>query len=64
MPDLKDHRYVPRIRDLVSSARSGLTGTPTWFDNGVRHDGGYDEASLMQAFLVARVEAARASHAM
>jgi protein-disulfide isomerase len=63
--DLKDHRYVPRIRDdLASGARSGVTGTPTFFVNGVRHDGGYDAASLMQALLVERVNAGRASNAM
>jgi protein-disulfide isomerase len=56
---------VPRIRDdLASGARSGVTGTPTFFVNGVRHDGGYDAASLMQALLVERVNAGRASNAM
>ena len=63
--DLKDHRYVPRIRDdLASGARSGVTGTPTFFVNGVRHDGGHDAASLMQALLAARVHAGRASQTM
>lgn len=60
--DLKDHRHLPRIReDLAGGARSGVNGTPTFFVNGVRHEGGYDAASLTQALLAARVEAARAS---
>jgi protein-disulfide isomerase len=60
--DLEGHRYVPRIReDLASGARSGVNGTPTFFVNGVRHDGGYDEKSLTQALLAARAHAARAS---
>jgi protein-disulfide isomerase len=48
--DLEEHRHLPRIReDLASGARSGVNGTPTFFVNGVRHEGGYDAASLMTA---------------
>jgi protein-disulfide isomerase len=58
--ELAEHRYLPRIReDLASGARSGVNGTPTFFINGVRHDGGYDVASLMQALLAARAYADR-----
>jgi protein-disulfide isomerase len=58
--DLAEHRYLPRIRaDLASGARSGVNGTPTFFINGVRHDGGYDTASLMQGLSAARAHAHR-----
>jgi protein-disulfide isomerase len=30
--------------------RSGVNGTPTFFVNGVRHNGGYDVPSLLAAF--------------
>ena len=33
-------------RDLASGKRSGVEGTPTFFVNCVRHDGGYDLESL------------------
>lgn len=36
-------------RDLDSAARSGATGTPTFFVNGVRHFGAYDASSLVEA---------------
>jgi protein-disulfide isomerase len=52
--DVAEHRYLPRIRaDLASGARSGVNGTPTFFINGVRHDSGYDVASLMQGLSAA-----------
>jgi protein-disulfide isomerase len=52
--EVAEHRYLPRIRaDLASGARSGVNGTPTFFINGVRHDGGYDVASLMQGISAA-----------
>jgi protein-disulfide isomerase len=57
--DLVEHRHLARIReDLASGARSGVNGTPTFFINGVRHDGGYSFASLMQALAAARTYAA------
>jgi protein-disulfide isomerase len=36
-------------RDRVSAERSGVQGTPTFFINGVRHDGPYDLNSLRSA---------------
>jgi protein-disulfide isomerase len=35
--------------DFLSGVRSGVNGTPTFFVNGVRHDGGYDLESLLGA---------------
>jgi len=36
-------------RDLESAERSGATGTPSFFVNGVRHFGAYDASSLVEA---------------
>jgi len=48
--DLAQHRHAPKIReDFLSGVRSGVNGTPTFFINGVRHDGGYDLASMLEA---------------
>jgi protein-disulfide isomerase len=48
--DLTQQTYAPRIReDFLSGVRSGVNGTPTFFVNGVRHNGGYDPESLLEA---------------
>jgi protein-disulfide isomerase len=48
--DLRSHRFVEKIRaDLHSGAVSGANGTPTFFVNGVRHEGTYDFTSLYEA---------------
>jgi protein-disulfide isomerase len=48
--DLEEHTYEPRIQaDFLSGVRSGVNGTPTFFINGVRHNGGYDLKSLLGA---------------
>jgi protein-disulfide isomerase len=55
------HIYLPRINeDFMSGVRSGVNGTPSFFINGVRHDGGWDYASLMTALQNAANEAAAA----
>ncbi len=36
-------------RDLGSAERSGATGTPSFYVNGVRHYGAYDASSLVEA---------------
>jgi protein-disulfide isomerase len=44
--DLATHAFEPRVlEDLISGARSGVNGTPTFFINGRRHDGtwAYDD---------------------
>jgi predicted DsbA family dithiol-disulfide isomerase len=38
-------------RDLASGERSGIQGTPTFYVNGIRNDGGYDLESLRSAIL-------------
>jgi protein-disulfide isomerase len=48
--DMEAGTYLARVQeDLKSGARSGVEGTPTFFINGVRHDGGYDLDSLLGA---------------
>jgi protein-disulfide isomerase len=48
--DLVQRRYEGKVRqDFLSGVRSGVNGTPTFFINGVRHNGGYDSASLIEA---------------
>jgi protein-disulfide isomerase len=52
-------------RDLASGERSGVPGTPTFYVNGIRHDGGYDLESLRSAILahIDRRATARSRHA-
>jgi predicted DsbA family dithiol-disulfide isomerase len=39
--DLDSRRFAARVReDFLSGVRSGVSGTPTFFINGLRHDGG------------------------
>ena len=48
--DMTEHAYVDRIReDVLSGARSGVNGTPTFFITGMRHVGSYDFDSLLAA---------------
>jgi Na+/H+ antiporter NhaA len=47
LDDLRERRHAPRIAEDVDSAdMSGVTGTPSFFVNGLRHDGGYDLTTL------------------
>jgi protein-disulfide isomerase len=42
--------FAERVReDFLSGVRSGVNGTPTFFINGVRHTGPWDEESLLEA---------------
>ena len=43
--------------DVQSGVHSGVTGTPTFFINGVRHDSGHDLATLLAAIERAEREA-------
>jgi protein-disulfide isomerase len=48
--DLNRHAYAERVReDFLSGVRAGVNGTPTFFINGVRHDGSWDFDSLSEA---------------
>lgn len=52
--------YAPRVReDFLSGVRSGVNGTPTFFINGVRHDGSYDIQTLQLAIQAAAAAALR-----
>ena len=51
------HIYAERVReDLLGGVRSGVNGTPSFFINGIRHDGAFDFESLLTA-IAARVPA-------
>jgi protein-disulfide isomerase len=49
--DLQEHRFLDRIRrcDFMDGVRSGVNGTPTFFINGVRHNGAYTFEALLAA---------------
>ncbi|HVE78765.1 MAG TPA: thioredoxin domain-containing protein [Gemmatimonadaceae bacterium] len=47
---LAEERYLERVRaDFIGGVRSGVNGTPTFFINGERHDGPWDEITLLAA---------------
>ena len=53
--DLRHHVRGPAVQaEVDGAARSGVPGTPTLFLDGVRLDGGYDEASLLAEVGVGR----------
>ena len=57
--DLQRQRWAPRIEEDVDSAdMSGVTGTPTFFINGRKHDGAYDIGALSAAVRAAGARAA------
>ncbi|MEV4756393.1 DsbA family protein [Micromonospora sp. NPDC049559] len=46
--EVRAHRHLDRVRrDFVGGIRSGVNGIPTFFVNGVRHDGSYAVAELL-----------------
>src|SRR5918993_6005186 len=48
--EMEDHTHAARVReDLKSGLSSGVPGTPTFFINGVRHDGPNDFETLLAA---------------
>lgn len=48
--ELQAGTHRERVRgDFSSGVKSGVNGTPTFFINGVRHDGAYDSATLLAA---------------
>jgi Na+/H+ antiporter NhaA len=53
--DIRRHEYAPRIAEDVASAdSSGVSGTPSFFLNGRRHQGAYDIGTLKTAVRAAR----------
>jgi protein-disulfide isomerase len=60
LEDLQSRAYADRVQSDINSAdRSGAAGTPTFFINGQRHDGGIDLESLSKAIGVARANDSR-----
>jgi Na+/H+ antiporter NhaA len=56
--DLREHAGAARIAEDVDSADlSGVSGTPTFFINGKRHNGAYDIDALSTAVRAARIRA-------
>jgi Na+:H+ antiporter, NhaA family len=48
--DLDAGTYAPAVQaDVDSGEASGVTGTPTFFAGGMRHEGAYDAQSLIAA---------------
>jgi protein-disulfide isomerase len=48
--EMREDVYAERVREeFHSGVRSGVNGTPTFFINGVRHNGPFDLASLLAA---------------
>jgi protein-disulfide isomerase len=44
------HTFIARVKeDFASGLASGVTGTPSFFINGLRHEAGWDELSLSHA---------------
>ncbi len=55
--ELSEHVHATRVHeDFMSGVRSGVNGTPTFYINGVRHDGSYDSETLLDALERAAVE--------
>jgi Na+/H+ antiporter NhaA len=60
--ELRRHEYAARVAEDVASAdASGVSGTPTFFINGRRHQGAYDIGTLSAAVRAARNRAAALS---
>ena len=57
--DLRNHAGAARVAEDVDSADlSGVSGTPTFFINGIRHHGAFDIGTLSAAVKAARARAA------
>jgi protein-disulfide isomerase len=58
--DLAEHRHVAKIRaDFTGGVRSGVSGTPSFFVNGIKHEGPFDAASLLMSIEQAAAEKTR-----
>ena len=48
--EVAEHTYAARVRaDLAGGVASGVNGTPTFFVNGLRHEGGFGLEALLAA---------------
>jgi protein-disulfide isomerase len=62
--ELERRVHQPRVReDFMTGVRSGVNGTPSFFINGVRHDGPWDGESLLSALQMAAEESGVHSYA-
>jgi protein-disulfide isomerase len=58
--DMATHRHAPKVRDdFTSGVRSGVNGTPSFFINGIKHEGSFDAASLLASIEQAAAEKTR-----
>jgi Na+/H+ antiporter NhaA len=56
--EIRDRSHDARVAEDVASAdASGVAGTPTFFINGIRHEGAYDIEALTEAVEKARARA-------
>jgi len=59
--DMQRRAFASRVQaDLREGIRSGVNGTPSFFINGRRHEGPYDEESLVEALETAFVSTRKA----
>ena len=57
---LRSHTFAEPVREnFMSGVRSGVNGTPTFFINGLRHDGPWDEPVLLEALQAAAMASSR-----
>jgi protein-disulfide isomerase len=50
--DLSGHVFLSKVRDdMKGGLQTGVQGTPTFFINGMLHQDGYDEASLLASIM-------------
>jgi protein-disulfide isomerase len=48
--ELREHYYLDRVRsDFISGVHSGVDGTPSFFINGIRYEGGHSLPELLTA---------------
>lgn len=54
--EMSEHRYEARVReDFVNGFKGGVSGTPTFFINGVRYDDSWDLSALLEAVELASI---------
>jgi len=53
--EVRAHLYLSRVHlNIENALQTGVTGTPTFFINGVHYRGSYDVESMLEALKVAR----------